>query len=146
MAQTYLPKLRLTPPAGAQLTYDLSTYSYLTVIAPSWEPLFTEMEMLDRSVQQTRYGYRVTVSLSFEFPNSESANEAIMAQNIITKAMDDDWVFELSLDSGTTYRTVVLSQYRESRMGDKNIGLAIDTLWTCAAIVLLKPAVLTGGW
>jgi hypothetical protein len=146
MAQTYAPKLRLTPPAGAQLTYDLSAYRFLSVVQPTWEALFTEMEMLDRSVQQTRYGWRVTVAMSFEFPNAESATEAIWAANIISKALDDDWVFELSLDSGTTYRTAVLSQYGESRMGGKNIGLTIDTNWTCTAIVTDKPAVLGGGW
>ena len=145
MAQTYSPQIRLTPPAGAVLTYNLASYSYVTGIQPSWEELITEMEMLDRSTQQTRYGWRVTVALGLTFPNSEMANEATWAQNIITYAVNDDWVVEMTLD-GVTWRQVVLSQYSERRAGDKNIGLEVSTVWTCVDIVTTKPAVLGGGW
>jgi hypothetical protein len=146
MAQTYRPILRVTPPAGATSTYDLSTYRFLSVVQPSWEPLFTEMEMLDRSTQQTRYGFRVSVALALEFPNAESASESTLATSIVTQAMDDAYSWELSLDAGATYRAVVLSQYSEARMGEKNIGLSVSMIWTCVSIVLTKPAVLGGGW
>ncbi len=145
MAQTYSPQIRLTPPAGALLTYNLASYSYVTVIQPTWEPLFTEMEMLDRSTQQTRYGWRVSVVVNLSFPNAESANEAIWAQNIVTYAMDDNWLIEMTLD-GATWRQVVLSQYTEQRMGGKNIGIDIATTWTCVDIVQTKPAALGGLW
>jgi hypothetical protein len=145
MAQTYAPQIRLTPPAGAVLTYNIASYSYVTGIQPAWEELVTETEMLDRSTQQTRYGWRVTVALSLMFPNAESANEAIWAQNIVTYAVNDEWLVEMTLD-GVTWRQVVLSQYAEKRAGDKNIGIEVSMLWTCVDIVTTKPALLGGLW
>lgn len=145
MAQTYAPQIRLTPPAGAVQTYALSGWSYLSSIAPSWERLATESEMVDRSVTQTRYGWRVSVAMTLEFPNSETANESTWATSIVTPATDDDWLVEMTLD-GVTWREVVLSQYQETRLGGKNIGLEISTVWTCVDIVTVKPAVLGGAW
>src|SRR5262245_15159076 len=104
MAQTYTPKIRLTGPAGPATTYDLSAYTYVTVQVPSYEALFTESEMLDRSVKTTRYGYRVGVQLNFEFPNSASANETELAETILSRAQDDNWMVELSLDGGSNYK------------------------------------------
>jgi uncharacterized SAM-dependent methyltransferase len=71
MAQTYAPQIRLTPPAGAVLTYNIASYSYVTAIQPAWEELVTEMEMLDRSIQQTRYGWRVSVAMAGEEMRTE---------------------------------------------------------------------------
>jgi len=145
MAHTYYPKFRMTPPAGAQLTYDLTSYSYVTGNVVTDDALFEEMEMLDRSVQQTRYGFRRSAVLTFEFP-TESSDETELAEDILTFAMNDEWVVELSMDNGTTYREVVLSSFSRQPLVDKNIGVRVETVWTCVDILEDLKKIGTGTW
>ena len=145
MSHAWYPKFRLTPPAGPLLTYDLTTYTHLTTRTVSDEPLFEEMEMLDRSVEQTRYGYRRTALLGFDFPTA-SSDETALAENILSQAMDDEWMVELSMDNGTTYREVVLSSFSRAPLADKNIGVRVETLWTVKDMGLTLTKIGSGSW
>jgi hypothetical protein len=145
MSHAWSPKFRLTPPAGALLTYDLTAYQYLVTRTVLDEPLFEQMEMLDRSTEQTRYGFRRTAILNFDFPTT-SSNETELAQSIITYALDDGWLVELSMDNGTTYREVVLSGYSRQPLADKNIGVRVETVWTVKDMLTALPAIGSGTW
>lgn len=146
MAYSYTPKFRLTGPAGPATIYDVSGYSFVTMSSSSDAPLFTSHEMLDMSTQLTRYGTRRTVGLDFEFPTSETTNESTLMATILRYALDDEWLVELSLDSGTTYREVVLASFSVEDLGAKKIGRAVKTAWTVAAMQTSPVSVMGGSW
>jgi hypothetical protein len=108
-------------------------------------PLLTEKEMLDFTVEQTRYGFRRSVVLAFEFGVAATADETSLL-TIIEHALDDEWLVELSLNSGTTYREVVLSSYEVEDMADKKIGRVYRTTWTVKDMQTQPVAVLGGSW
>jgi hypothetical protein len=145
MAHTFYPKFRLTPPAGPQLSYDLTAYQWVTANIVQDDALFTETEMLDRSTEQTRYGWRRTAVLNFDFP-TPSSNETEIAESILSKAMDDEWLIELSMDNGTTYREVVLSSFSRTQMADKNIGVNLSTVWTVKDMMTSLTKIGSGSW
>ena len=136
---------RLTPPAGPTTTINASAMSFLSVAQPRYDAMFTEQELIDRSVALTRYGYRCMVDMEFQFP-TPSTDETNLADNLITRAMDEDWMIELSLDGGTTYREVVLTGFSQEPMGGKNVGIVQSMTWACADLLTEKPAVVSGSW
>jgi len=145
MPYSYTPKMRVTPPAGAATTYDLSTWAYISRQEVRDAPVASEKEMLDLTVEQTRYGFRRTVGLTAEFPVGSSSNETDF-MTIIRRAVDDEYTVELSLDNGTTYREVVLSEYSAEDMEGKKIGRIYRTTWTVKALQEQPVAVLGGSW
>jgi hypothetical protein len=145
VAYSYAPKIRLTPPAGAQVIYDLSLWQYLSRAEMRDGILVRDDEMLDLSVQQTRYGARRQVFLEAEFPVASTSNEADLIE-IIHRSLDENWLTELSLDGGTTYRAVILSAYETEDMAAKKIGRAYRTVWTVQAVQEQPAAVMGGAW
>lgn len=145
MGHAYTAIFRVTPLAGPAFTVALANYQWKTRAQPSYEPVIAQKEMVDRSIRQTRYGYRCRVLLDFEFP-TPSTDETALAQNVLTVATDDDQSVELSLDGGTTYREVLLEQMEQVALAEKNIGVRIATVWVCKELLTTKPAVGSGGW
>jgi len=145
MGHSYSAIFRVTPLAGPAFTVDLTNYQWKTRAQPLYEPVIAQKEMLDRSVRQTRYGYRCRVLLDFEFP-TPSTDETAFARDLLTVAADDDQSIELSLDGGTTYRTVLLEQMEQAALADKNIGVRVSTAWVCRDLLTTKPAVGSGSW
>ena len=145
MGHTYTAIFRVTPLAGPAFTVDLSAYQWKTKAQPFLEPIILQKEMLDRSVRQTRYGYRLRVGLDFEFP-TPSTDETALARDVLTTALDDDQSIELSLDNGATYRVVLLEAMEQVALAEKNIGVKISTSWVCRDLLQTKPAVGSGSW
>ncbi len=145
MGHSYTAIFRVTPLAGPAFTVTLTSYQWRTKAQPFYEPVIIQQEMLDRSMRQTRYGYRCRVALEFEFP-TPSTDETALAGNVLTVATDDDQSVELSLDGGTTYRTVLLEEMSQAALADKNIGVRVATVWVCRDLLTTKPAVGSGSW
>lgn len=144
MAHTYSPRFRVTPMAGPAATTVLSTMSWNIKAQPMYEPIANQHEIIDRSMEQTRYGYRCRVALDFEF-ETPSTDETSLA-SILTSAEDDNQMIELSLDGGTTYREVLLEEFNQEALDGKNIGIAVQSVWVCKDILTTKPAVGSGSW
>lgn len=145
MPYTYSTRVRVTPPAGAATVYDLSTWTYVTRQTMRDSPIFSEQEMLDFTVEQTRYGSRRQVFLDFEFTDSTAQESSLIA--ILTAALDDAWTIEVSLNGGTTYREAVLSSYEVGDIEDKkNCGRMYATVWTVKTLQAAPVAVLGGAW
>jgi hypothetical protein len=145
MAYSYTPKIRLTPPAGATVTYDLSSWSYTIRQEMRDAAVISEKEMLDFSVDQVRYGTRRQVFLEFDFPVGSTSNETDLIE-IIRRSLSDEWMVEVSLDGGTTYRESLLSGYEVEDMEGKKIGRVYRTAWTVKALMEQPAAVLGGSW
>lgn len=145
MGHTYVPIFRLTPLAGDQSTLDISAWQWVNVAQPEVEPVFTEKELLTRGIVQTRYGYRCSVRLELTFITPD-ANETTFAETILDRAMNDDWEIELSLDGGTTYRKVQLTEFQQVNIEGKNIGVIYSMVWVCEALLTTKPPVASGSW
>lgn len=145
MGHSYSTIFRVTPLAGPTFTVDLSAYQWKTRAQPSYEPVISQKEMVDRSIRQTRYGYRCRVGVDFEFP-TPSTDETAFARDLLTVAVDDDQDIELSLDGGTTYRSVLLEEMQQIALADKNIGVRVSTVWVCRDLLTTKPAVASGSW
>lgn len=145
MGHAYTPIFRVTPLAGPAFTVPLSGYSWVTRAQPLYERVTTDHEMIDRGIEQTPYGFRVRVALEFEFP-TPSTNETDLAQDVIDHALNEDSGIEISLDNGTTYRAVVLEEYGQAAIAEKNIGVRTTTLWVCKELIANKPPVGSGAW
>lgn len=145
MPYSYSTRIRVTGPAGPAITYDLSAWNYVIRQTVKESVILSEQEMLDFKVEQTRYGSRRQVILDFEFPLTSTSNETDLA-TILQRALDDEWTVEMSLDSGTTYRTVVLSSYDAGDLEDKKVGRVVSTVWTVKALQTGPIAVMGGSW
>lgn len=146
MAYTYSVRVRLTGPAGPATTYDLSAWQWVNVQTTKDAAVISEQEMLDFTVEQTRYGSRRSVVLEFSLPTASTSNETDLA-TILQRALDDEWTVEMSLDGGTTYRTVVLSSYDAGDMEDqKLVGRMVSTVWTVKTLQTGPVAVMGGAW
>ncbi|HEV8455337.1 MAG TPA: hypothetical protein VGQ24_10615 [Gemmatimonadales bacterium] len=141
----WTPKFRITPPAGNPYVVDISAYQWLVVFQPTWEPEFLFSEMLDRRLTKTRYGYRGRCHILLELI-TPSASETELNDSVLNPSEDDDYLIELSLDGGTTYREVLLEKHQDANLGDKNIGIRIDTVWVTAALAPMKPSIAAGRW
>lgn len=145
MGHTYSAIFRVTPIAGDAYTVDISTYTHITTAQPTYEPVLEEKEFIDRSVGITPRGWRCSVSLEFQFP-TPSSEETTLATTVLDLAMEDLAKIELSLDGGTTYREVVLTDFRQEALSGKNIGLLQQTTWICKDLLTTKPAIVSGSW
>lgn len=145
MPYAYSTRIRVTPPAGVATVYDLSTWTYVTKQTSRDAPMVSEHDMLDFTVEQTRYGSRRQVFLDFEFTDSTSQESSLIA--ILQAALDDGYTVEISLNSGTTYREAVLSGYEVGDIEDKkNCGRMYSTVWTVKDLQTGPVAVLGGAW
>lgn len=145
LGHSYNPRFRVTPPGGNPYLVDISVYQWVTILQPTWEPEFLFSEMLDRRLTKTRYGYRGRCQILFEFV-TPSANETELTDLLLDQAEDDDHLIELSLDGGTTYREVLLEKHQDGAMGEKNVGVRVDTIWVAAALSPTKPSIAAGRW
>lgn len=146
MGHSYTPIFRITPPAGNSYTVSLAAYQWMRIGQPGFETLHTLHELITRAMGRTPYGYRPRVHFEFDFP-TPSSNETELATNLLTPAMDDTYLIELSMDGGTTYRTVLMEDYREGPMAEKNIGRTVSMDWVSAGTPLPnKPAIGSGSW
>jgi hypothetical protein len=59
---------------------------------------------------------------------------------------DNEYLAELSLDNGATYRQAELVDYQQGPIDDKNIGVRIALDWTCTEPIASKPALGSGAW
>lgn len=142
----WTPKFRVTPlSAGNPVVIDISAYQYAVVLQPTWDPEFQVSEMLDRRLTKDRYGYRGRCHIVFELI-TPSANETELNDSILSPSENDDYLIELSLDGGTTYREVLLEKHQDANLGDKNIGVRIDTVWVTAVLSPTKPSIAAGRW
>jgi hypothetical protein len=62
------------------------------------------------------------------------------------KVLSDDWLIELSLDGGLTWREVLAQEHEISLVEDKAIGLGIRFLFECATPIFTQPPILDGTW
>lgn len=145
VGHTYTPIFRITPWAGIQSTINVAAYQWLRLCQPSYAAIVLDKETVNRNVRQTRFGYRCTVTMEFVFP-TPSSNETTLAQQLLTLFANDQTTVELSLDNGTTYRVVHLSDYQQAVPDEKNVALRETMLFTCAGILESKPAVGSGSW
>lgn len=147
LGHDYTAIVRITPPAGPAYTVNLSSLGWMTVCQPLYEPLHDVKEMLTRAIRKVRYGFRVHVRQEFEFI-TPTADETTLAQQVITPACDpeNDYLVELSLDGGTTYRAVELEEVDQGPIEGKNVGVKVTLDWTCVDPIANKPAVGSGSW
>jgi hypothetical protein len=147
LGHNWTPIVRVTPPAGAAYTVTLSGLAWNTITQPSYEGLSEIKEMLTFAVRKVKRGFRVHVHQEFEF-FTPTADETTLAEQVITPACDPDneYLIELSLDGGTTYRAVDLEDHQRVPIEGKNIGVRHSIDWVCQEPIASLPAVGSGAW
>lgn len=147
LGHNWTPIVRITPPAGAAYTVSLSGLTWNTVCQPSYEDLSEIKEMLTYAIRKVKRGFRVHVHTEFEF-FTPTADETTLAEQVIKPAFDPDneYLIELSLDGGTTYRVVEGEDHQRVAIEGKNIGVRHSIDWVCQEPIPEIPAVGTGAW
>jgi len=133
-------KVRFTGPAGPPVVSDFSGIARLVARArPHYDPISTEHEMLDRSVQQDRYGYRVSVELIAKFTPGSAGDALIAAAAALVE--DDSQLIDLTLDGDQatpTWRRGFFRAWQVLPDSDRAMAAtywALNALFVCEAIL-----------
>lgn len=129
---SYTPILRFTPPAGPKTSYDFTTFQYLTVAQPIWEPVFLEKEYADYSYRSDFIGWRVSARLELDVIPGSATDTSLAA--LAALICDNDVATEITMD-GTTYRVCFLREWTRVPLDSKNIGAKYSMLFVCRDIV-----------
>lgn len=124
---SFTPHIRVVPPGGPKVDYDLSAYAFVTMAQPIWEPIFIQKELITREIVSTKYGYRLSARLEFDFvPGStEDSNFGTLINRTL---MDETRVIEVTLD-GVVYRECTLAEWTRIPLDGKNIGAHYSMLF-----------------
>lgn len=140
---SYQPLLRVTPPAGAPVTYDLAAIDRMIVAQWMPEPVFKAAETIRRRRVNIPYGWRLRASFAW-FVEAGSASEAqlvdialaVNRQGRISPDATDGWLLELSMDNGGLYREVVLDAWPpRTNIQEKNVAAIYRAEFSCAEMV-----------
>ncbi len=145
---SWSPKFRVTPVGGNAYEVSVAAYDAMTVCRPRPVPLPLEQETINLDIITTRRAVRLFVDMVFEF-DTPSANEAELVTMVLNPHFEDDAVVELSLDNGTIYREVVLSDEGpkpEAAIEGKNIGTLYSMTWVCVEVLPRFIVLGGGGW
>lgn len=151
---SWSPRFRVTNPGGGNpvvvdpTAWTAPTGTVMTVLRPRPVPTSLEHETLGLGMRTTRRAVQMYVDMVFEF-DSGSADEAALVNGVLNPHMQDDAKVELSLDGGTTYREVVLSDESpqpEPTIEGKNIGTVYAMTWVTTEALDRFIVLGAGGW
>jgi hypothetical protein len=127
---SFSPRLRFTPPAGAPVVVDLTTLDRLVRAEVLWEPLIDEIEMVDRSIQTERYGWRLGVLLEV-FCTPGSVTDLALEGQVNHWLNRSDTTTEVSMDGGGVYRIAHLTRWTRTKPKPANVGVVYSIRLTC---------------
>lgn len=118
---SYSPFLRVTPPGGPAILFDLGALDRMTVAQWIPEPVFNQKETVRRRLKNIPYGWRVRAFFIWVI-DPGSASELTLVQ-IGLYVNRKAHLLELSMNGGSTYREVVLSGngWVRSNIEEKNV-------------------------
>lgn len=119
MAFPYTPKIRYQVLDGNPAVIDLSGVRFITIARQNFDPVFEEHEMLDRSMEPVKFGWRQKVRLEFTVLNG-SADDALLA-TVHPYLNDPDTEIDVTLD-GVRYDDCYLSKWSREYVGEKNVA------------------------
>lgn len=135
------PKIRLTPPAGPQLVYDLSAYQWVVLSDTEPIPVLEEKELITRDRVSTRYGFQLDASLVLKV--APGSNEDTNLAKIHDYIYRDDFVIELSLAQAgqpDNYRLGYFDKWQKTMIDGKKIGAVYSLHWKCQQLLKQLPA------
>src|SRR5258706_9859566 len=103
---SYSPFLRVTPPGGAQVTFDLAAISTMQVCQWTPEMIVNQKETVRRRIRNIRYGWRLHASFTW-IVDPGGASETTLV-NLGFYINRNAHLLELSMDGGTTYRECLI--------------------------------------
>jgi len=131
---SYSPFLRVTPPAGAAIVYDLGAIDRMTVAQWIPEPVFNAKETVRRRRKNIRYGWRLRAVFAW-FVEAGSAGENTLVD--IGYAINrNGYGLELSMDAGVTYRAVELEDWPpRTNIEEKNVAAIYRGEFVCVDLL-----------
>jgi len=115
---SYSPFLRITPPGGPAITYDLGAIDRMTV-AQWWpEPVFNQKETVRRRLHNIPYGWRLRATLAWVIDPGSAAELTLV--DIALYINRRAHLLELSMNGGSTYREAVLDGNGWTRTNPEN--------------------------
>ncbi len=144
----YHPKIRMTPDNGIPETFDMRTLmtdaSGQTKTALRYQDEGTMVEDVNYKIRRVERGLRPEVLLTFDI--ATMADHSALA-TITSRLIRRDWLVELSLDAGTTFRAVELLRlpptprpFRGKTIGGATFVLALR----CVELIPDLPAMTEG--
>lgn len=118
---SYSPFLRVTPPAGAAIVYDLAAIDRMTVAQWIPEPVFNQKETVRRRLHNIPYGWRLRVFFAWVIdPGSVSELTLVDIGLYVNRRAHP---LEISMNGGSTYREAVLAGngWTRSNIEEKNV-------------------------
>ena len=131
---SYSPFLRVTPPGGPAIIYDLAAIDRMTVAQWIPEPIFNPKETVKRSRKNIKYGWRLHAAFAW-FVEAGSASENTLV-DIAYAINRNGYSLELSMDAGVTYRDVELEGWpARTNVEEKNIAAIYQAEFVCVDIL-----------
>ena len=133
MPYSFTLKLRFTPPGGLPVVVDLTTLDRIVLAEPVWAPLFEEIQLVDRSLQTERYGWRLTVLLNV-FCTHGSATDLTLQNEVSYWLNRGDTAVEVTMD-GSFYRLCHLTGWSRTKQKNRNVGVVYAIKLTCEKVI-----------
>lgn len=133
---SYSPFLRVTPPAGDKVVYDLG--SVPTMKIAQWVPefIFTQKETVRRRLRNIKYGWRLHVILEWVVDVGTAGELTLI--DLMSYLARNDSPLEISMNGGATYRDcIVATSPVRDNVEKKNILGLYHMEFTC--VDLLSP-------
>jgi len=132
---SYSPILKVTPPAGPALAYDLAAIDRL--IACQWIPEaeFAPKTTLRRRRVNIPYGWRLRYVFAW-FIDTPSGTSELTLVDIAFAVNRMGYKLEMSMDGGATYREVVLDAWPpRTNVEEKNVAAIYRAEFVSAEIL-----------
>lgn len=131
---SYQPLLRVTPPAGNPIVYDLAAIDRMFVAQWIPEPIFDAKETIRRKRVNIPYGWRLHAAFAW-FVEAGSASENTLV-DIAFAVNRQGYGLELSMDNGGRYRPVVLEAWPpRTNVEEKNVAAIYQVEFVCVDLL-----------
>ena len=132
---SYSPFLRVTPPAGAALVYDLGAIDRMILAQWVPEPIFSEKETVRRRLRTINYGWRLRIFFAWVVEPGSVSELTLVAVGLYVNRRAH--LLEVSMNGGSTYREVVLSGngWVRSNVEEKNVLGLYQAEFACSQIL-----------
>src|SRR5262245_2287877 len=131
---SYQPLLRVTPPAGNPIVYDLGAIDRMFVAQWIPELIFDKKETLSYQRRNIPKGWRLYASFSW-FVDYGSASEDMLVAIALAVGRRGHKL-EISMDNGALYRECVLEEWPpRTNVEGKNIAAIYQATFVCVELV-----------
>jgi hypothetical protein len=150
---SYSIAARFTPPAGAPIVIDFSTFSAVSIVEPIDAIVMNELVTIQRSRIPVLYGWwrDIQIQCIVSQGSADDANLATIRRYMVHDEIGQEITLDYSDGAAAVWRPGYFSSATRQKLDGKNIGALYDLYFKCQDLLrdlpagdLAGPPVMTG--